>query len=85
MKPPSSAWRKDVKTTRPFQASSSKVVENLINSPRTEKASSCFRSEEGAKRFYVISSSISTVRKQGLNLSDSIKGDFTGNFDRVTP
>jgi hypothetical protein len=73
MKPPSSAWRKDVKTTRPFHASSS------------EKASSCFRSEEGAKRFCVISSSISTVRKQGLNLSDSIKGDFTGNFDRVTP
>ncbi len=35
--------------------------------------------EEGAKRFCVIRSYISTVRKQGLNLMDSIKGAFTGS------
>ncbi len=44
-----------------------------------QKVSGCFRSEEGAKRFCVISGYISTVRKQGLNLMDSIKSAFTGN------
>lgn len=44
-----------------------------------QKVSGCFRSEEGAKRFCLISSYISTVRKQGLNLMDSIKAAFTRN------
>lgn len=44
-----------------------------------QKVSGGFRSEEGAKRFCVISSYISTVRKQGLNLNDSIRFVFTGN------
>jgi transposase len=44
-----------------------------------QKTSGCFRSEEGEKRFFMISSYISTVRKQGRNLIDSIKSAFTGN------
>lgn len=38
-----------------------------------QKVSGCFRSENGAKRFCVISSYISTIRKQGLNLMEAIK------------
>ena len=49
-----------------------------------QKVSGCFRSEEGAKRFCVISSYISTVRKQGLGLMDAIKAAFTGNPVRLT-
>ncbi len=44
-----------------------------------QKVSDCFRSEEGAKRYCVISSYISTVRKHGLNLMDAPKSAFTGN------
>ena len=44
-----------------------------------QKVSGCFRREEEARRFCVISSYISTVRKQGLDLMDSIKAAFTGN------
>ncbi len=44
-----------------------------------QKVSGCFRSDEGPKRFCLISSYISTVRKQGLNLMDSIKAVFTDN------
>ena len=43
-----------------------------------QKVSGCFRSEKGAARFCVISSFISTVRKKGLNLMESIKSAFTG-------
>lgn len=42
-----------------------------------QKVSGCFRSVEGAERFCVISSYISTVRKQGINLMESIKAAFT--------
>ena len=48
-----------------------------------QKVSGCFRSEKGAQRFCVISSYISTVRKQGLNLIDSIKSAFCGNIAHV--
>jgi transposase len=44
-----------------------------------QKVSGCFRSTQGAERFFVISSYISTVRKQGLNLLESIKAAFAGN------
>jgi len=44
-----------------------------------QKVSGCFRSIPGAKRFCIISSYISTVRKQGLNLMESIKAAFLGN------
>ena len=43
-----------------------------------QKVSGCFRSTAGAQRFCVISSYISTIRKQGLNLMDSIKSAFAG-------
>ena len=43
-----------------------------------QKVSGCFRSEDGAKRFCDLSSSISTVRKLGLNLIASIKSAITG-------
>jgi transposase len=42
-----------------------------------QKVSGCFRSTKGAERFCVISSYISTIRKQGLNLIESIKAAFT--------
>lgn len=42
-----------------------------------QKVSGCFRSVEGAERFCVISSYISTIRKQGINLMESIKAAFT--------
>lgn len=41
-----------------------------------QKVSGCFRSEEGARRFCVISSYISTIRKQGINLMNAIKAAF---------
>ena len=44
-----------------------------------QKVSGCFRSTQGAERFCVISSYISTIRKQGLNLIESIKTAFSGN------
>lgn len=44
-----------------------------------QKVSGCFRSEEGARRFCVVSSCISTIRKQGLNLMETLKSVFTGN------
>ena len=44
-----------------------------------QKVSGCFRSTQGAERFCVISSYISTIRKQGLNLLESIKTAFAGN------
>ncbi len=44
-----------------------------------QKVPGCFRSEEGAKRYRVISSYISTVRKHGLILMDALKSAFTGN------
>ncbi len=43
-----------------------------------QKVSGCFRSVKGAERFCVISSYISTIRKQGINLMNSIKSAFTG-------
>jgi transposase len=44
-----------------------------------QKVSGCFRSEAGAKRYCVISSYISTIRKQGLDLMASLKASFSGN------
>jgi transposase len=44
-----------------------------------QKVSGCFRSTQGAERFCIISSYISTVRKQGMNLMEAIKSAFTGN------
>jgi transposase len=49
-----------------------------------QKVSGCFRSEEGARRFCEISSYISTVRKQGINLMNLIKAAFTGDPVKLT-
>jgi transposase len=44
-----------------------------------QKVSGCFRSVRGAERFCIISSYISTIRKQNLNLMESINAAFAGN------
>lgn len=44
-----------------------------------QKVSGCFRSIRGAERFCVISSYISTIRKQGMDLMESIKAAIVGN------
>ena len=49
-----------------------------------QKVSGGFRSQAEAERYWVVSSYISTVRKQGLNLIESIKATFTGNPVRTT-
>ncbi len=56
----------------------------FLESRMADTVCGCFRSEEGAKRFCAINSYISTVRKHGLNLMDSIKAAFTGNPVRLT-
>ena len=48
-----------------------------------QKVSGGFRSQAGAERYCVVSSYISTVRKQGHNLIEAIKAAFTGNPVRI--
>lgn len=43
-----------------------------------QKVSGCFRSTQGAATFCAVRSYLSTARKQGLNLMDSIKAAFAG-------
>lgn len=45
-----------------------------------QKVSGCFRSKSGAERFCTISSFISTVRKQGIGVMQSLKSAFSGKI-----
>jgi len=41
-----------------------------------QKVSGCFRSTQGAERFRMVSSYISTIRKQGLSLLDTSRAAY---------
>jgi len=43
-----------------------------------QKVSETFRTEEGAKRFCRLRGYISTVRKNGVNVLEALKGAFQG-------
>ena len=50
-----------------------------------QKVSGCFRSVRGARMFCAIRRYLSTARKHGLNLMDSIKSAFTGQPFNFAP
>ena len=49
-----------------------------------QNVSGGFPSQAGAERYCLVSSYISTVREQGLNLIKAIKAAFTSNLVRIT-
>jgi transposase len=50
-----------------------------------QKVSGCFRHERGARAYCTIRSYLSTARKHGINLMDSIKSAFTGSLIDFAP
>ncbi|MDP3850209.1 MAG: hypothetical protein Q8Q59_06890 [Luteolibacter sp.] len=56
----------------------SKAERDLLMTKVPQKVSGCFRSERGAGVFCAIRGYLSTARKHGLNLMDSIKTAFSG-------
>jgi len=65
---------------------SNNLAERDLRSEKTkEKVSGCFRSWRGIEGFMDIRSFISTVRKRGLNVVDSLRAIFKGESVLVQP
>ena len=51
---------------------------DIRNSKTKSKVSGCFRTEDGAKEYYDVTSYISTGRKNGISAFDALSAAFCG-------